>query len=148
LATVWWKSWKWMAITGSLPTLCVSLYAQTPPLYVGVNNNTVAEYNPTTGAAINSSFITGLNNPLGMALSSNILFVVNFNTNTIGEYNASAGAAINNSLITGLNNHVGIALSGNNLFVTNNSSGTIGEYSASTGAGEALICPFPISARK
>ena len=33
-------------------------------------NNTVGEYNATTGAAINASFITGLNQPFALAVSA------------------------------------------------------------------------------
>jgi len=51
-------------------------------LYVAeINNNTVGEYNATTGAAINASFITGLLSPQGLAISGNTLFVAN-------EYNS------------------------------------------------------------
>src|SRR5205809_7405195 len=57
------------------------------------NNNTIGEYNATTGATINSSFISsGLNVPGGIALSGGNLFVANFSNNTIGVYNATTGA--------------------------------------------------------
>src|SRR5437773_10837931 len=62
-------------------------------------NNTIGEYNATTGATINSSFISGLDLPQGIALSGGNLFVANYNNNTIGEYNATTGATINNSFI-------------------------------------------------
>jgi hypothetical protein len=42
-----------------------------------VGNDAVGEYNATTGAAINPSFITGLNGPYGLALSGNDLCVAN-----------------------------------------------------------------------
>ena len=99
-------------------------------------NNTVGEYNATTGATINSSFISsGLNFPPGIALSGGNLFVTNIGNNTIGEYNATTGATINSSFISsGLNAPRGIAVSGGNLFVVNNDGNTIGEYNATTGA--------------
>ena len=65
--------------------------------------NIVGEYNATTGAVINANFITGLNGPVGLALSGNNLFVANFGGGTVGEYNATTGAAINANFITGLN---------------------------------------------
>ena len=39
-------------------------------LYVGqTGNSSVGEYNATTGAAINANFITGLNEPEGLAVA-------------------------------------------------------------------------------
>src|SRR5271166_3441600 len=93
-------------------------------LYVS-QNNTVGEYNATTGDAINADLITGLNGPQGLALSGDgtTLFVANTGGNTVGEYNATTGTAINANFITGLNTPVGLALSdGPALFVTNNNS--------------------------
>jgi hypothetical protein len=86
------------------------------------------------GAAINASFITGLNSPIALALSGTNLFVANYNSGTIGKYNATTGAVINANFITGLNYPYELALSGNNLFVTNTGSCTVSEYNATTGA--------------
>ena len=75
-------------------------------------NNTIGEYNATTGATINSSFIfSGLNSPQGIAISGGNLFVTNFLNSTIGEYNATTGATINSSFISsGLNRPFGIVV--------------------------------------
>jgi len=54
------------------------------------SSDSVGEFNATTGALINPSFITGLNGPS--------------DSNTVGEYNATTGAAINASFIKGLSN--------------------------------------------
>jgi hypothetical protein len=94
-----------------------------------------------------------LNSPTGIAISGNIIYVVNFGGGTVGEYNATTGSAINVSFITGLGVSVpsGIAVSGSSLYVTNTSSGTIGEYNSITGApiNTALITglnfPFAIA---
>jgi hypothetical protein len=113
-------------------------------LYVSESgNNTVGEYNATTGAPINANLITGLSEPAGIALSGNNLFVVNgvttvvtpgqANLCSVGEYDATTGAAINANLIT-VGSPWGIALSGNNLFVPSIAGGTVGEYNATTGA--------------
>jgi hypothetical protein len=77
------------------------------------NTNTIGEYNATTGATINSSFISsGLSSPVGIALSGGNLFVTNIGNNTIGEYNATTGATINSSFISsGLNGPIGIVVS-------------------------------------
>src|SRR5260370_26897405 len=68
-------------------------------LYVGTNN-TISEYNATTGAAINPNFITGTGGPL--ALSGNNLFVADALNQTVGKYDAKMGVAINANFITGL----------------------------------------------
>ncbi len=65
-------------------------------------SNTIGEYNATTGATINANFITGLNGPIGLALSGNNLFVACQFSNTVGEYNATTGAVVNANFITGL----------------------------------------------
>src|SRR5438046_2008011 len=94
-------------------------------------NNTIGEYNATTGATINSAFISsGLSGPQGIALSGGNLFVANFNNDTIGSYNISTVATINLSFAAGLSFPQGIAMSGGNLFVTNGGNNTIGEYNA------------------
>src|SRR6266481_6163992 len=98
-------------------------------------SNTIGEYNATTGAPINSSFISGLDFPTGIALFGGNLFVTNNGNNTIGEYNATTGAPINSSFISsGLDQPRGVVLSGGNLFVTNGGNDTVGEYNATTGA--------------
>jgi PEP-CTERM motif len=75
---------------------------------------------------VNTSLITGLNGPLGLAISGGDLFVGNYSSGTIGEYNLN-GTPVNASLITGLSNPNGMGISGGDLFVVNQ-SGTIGEY--------------------
>ena len=92
----------------------------------------VGEYNASTGAAINSSFITGLSQPAELELSGNSLYVSDQGTGRVGLYNATTGTAINANFIT-FSGIYGLALSGNNLFVSTN-SGTVGLYNTSTGA--------------
>lgn len=99
----------------------------------------VGEYNATTGAAINSSLITGLSLPGGLAISGNNLYVLDRNAGTIGEYNATTGAAIHSTLVSGLSaaSPLHIVLSGNSLYVVNfnpGGTGSVGEYNATTGA--------------
>lgn len=112
----------------------------TAPTYAGqlyvlnYNNGTAGEYNDATGAAVNTSFVTGLNEPEGAAVSGSNLFITNFIAQTVGEYNAATGAPINTSLVSGLSNPEGIAVSGSTLYVVNTNNGTVGEYNAATGA--------------
>ena len=63
-----------------------------------------------TGEVNRGQLIAGLNDPLGLAVSDNVLFVANINIGTVGEYDATTGAAINATFITGLNIPVGIAV--------------------------------------
>ena len=93
------------------------------------NGGTVGEYTDT-GVTVNSSLISGLINPTGIAISGSDLFVANYNggtflNGTIGEYDTS-GATVNPSLISGLSGPQGLTVSGSNLFVTNRSTGFIG----------------------
>jgi hypothetical protein len=79
-------------------------------LYVTQLSGVVSEYDATTGAAINASFITGLMFPGGLAVSGNTLFVANELGTTVGKYDANTGAAINASFITGLKFPFGVAV--------------------------------------
>jgi DNA-binding beta-propeller fold protein YncE len=90
---------------------------------------TIDEYT-TSGAKVQTSLITGLDSPQGIAISGSDLFVTNFPLGTVGEYTTS-GATANASLITGLSSPQGVAVSGSDVFVTNNFTGTIGEYTTS-----------------
>ena len=64
------------------------------------------------GVVVNASLISGLNGPMGIAVSGSDLidlFVTNQRHNTIGEYTTS-GAVVNASLVSGLNDPYGIAV--------------------------------------
>src|SRR5580704_2380898 len=65
--------------------------------------------NAHAGGANSPSFITGLTEPIGLAVLGNTLFVANFSNRTVGEYDATTGAAINASFITGLVVPTGLA---------------------------------------
>ena len=51
---------------------------------------TIGDYNPD-GSTINSSLVSGLSNPWGIAISGNNLFVVNTAQGTVGEYTDRGG---------------------------------------------------------
>jgi hypothetical protein len=54
-------------------------------LYVSdQNTGTVGEYDAATGAAINPNLVTGLSQPVGLAVSGNTLFVANTHYGTVG----------------------------------------------------------------
>jgi hypothetical protein len=77
-------------------------------LFIATAGGTIGEYS-TSGATINASLVTGLNQPLGLAVYGDDLFVVNSGNGTVGEYTTS-GATVNASLISGLVNPYGIAV--------------------------------------
>ena len=98
-------------------------------------NNTIGVYDATTGATIDSSFISGLRFAGGIAASGGNLFVVN-DSDTIGKYSATTGAMIDRSFISSGSFASDIAVSGGNLFVTisNTLDNRIGKFNATTGA--------------
>jgi hypothetical protein len=82
-------------------------------LFVGYappgHDYTIGEFK-TTGATVNASLIsTGLNDPFGLAISGDYLFVANERAGTIGEFTTS-GVPINTALVTGLNNPMGLVV--------------------------------------
>src|SRR5436190_24400658 len=107
----------------SFAALCAILRTARAQIFVTHFGNglpgtgSISEYDATTGATVNPALVSGLNAPLGIAVSGGNLFVVNSNTGTIGKYTTS-GALVNPALITGLGSPVAIAASGANLFVT------------------------------
>jgi hypothetical protein len=72
----------------------------------GYQNGTVGEYDATTGAVINVSFISGLSDPIGLAILGNTLYVSQDEGNNLGvvsTFNATTGVSIDPDFITGLN---------------------------------------------
>jgi len=82
----------------------------------------VAEYDATTGAAVNTSLLT-IPGSQGFALSGNDLYVTSFNSGsyTVGKYllGGSPGtiSTVNSSLITGSGGPMAIAVDGSDLFL-------------------------------
>jgi hypothetical protein len=89
------------ALLLSIAALGVSSSARGQIYVSQIANNTVGEYDASTGAAINASLITGTATA-GLALSGKDLFVPHQLVGAIGDYDPSTGAAINANLITGL----------------------------------------------
>jgi hypothetical protein len=103
---------------------------------VNSGNGTIGEYK-LDGTTVATALVSGLSNPIAIAVSGPNLFVTNAGNGTVGEYTTSGGT-VNASLITGLSNPVAIAVSGSNLFV-NNGSSTVGEYTTSGGTVNASL---------
>ena len=107
-----------VALVLSVGAALSSATASGQDIYVtNANTGTIGEYT-TSGAVVNASLVSGLNDPNGLAVSGSNLFVANSGNGTIGEYTTS-GATVNASLVSGLNDPSGIAVSGSDLFVTN-----------------------------
>jgi hypothetical protein len=111
----------------------VDLISSGSSFYVANFYGTVGEYS-VDGSSSNSSLITGVTNPVGLALSGNDLYVADQDDGIIGEYNATTGQAINSRLITGQpGGDFALAISGNTLYVSNYTADTIAEYNATSG---------------
>jgi hypothetical protein len=93
-------------------------------------NNTIGQWT-TSGSAVNSSWITGLSGPDGIAASGGYLYVANNTNNTIAKYTMS-GQLVDASFITaGMNEPTQILASGTDLYVMNTGNSTIGKYTTS-----------------
>jgi hypothetical protein len=99
-------------------------------LYVtNYHSQSVGKYNATTGAVINSSFVTGLDSTVyGVAYSNNSIYVCRFSANMVGQYDATTGSTINSNFITGVSNPYGVATYQSYLYVSNNGSTNVGRY--------------------
>jgi hypothetical protein len=74
----------------------------TTPAQIFVTNydaGTIGEYT-TSGVPVNPAPITGLNGPVGIAVSGEDLFVTNLFGSTVGKYTTS-GVPVDPALITG-----------------------------------------------
>src|ERR1700732_2535278 len=112
------------------------LYVTQMPFFPLSRVGEVSEYDPHTGGLIKEDFIGALNNPSGLTVSGNTLFVLNFGADVVSKFDADTGAAINRAFITGVTQPVGLAVLGNTLFVvrTRARQGDVGKYDATTGA--------------
>jgi hypothetical protein len=127
-------------LVGAAAALCTLPEIARGQIYVtNYGSNTIGKYDSATGATLDASFITGLSQPWGIAVSQGILYVANFGNSTIGKYDAATGAALNASFITVLGGYHprGISISGGELVVANHyaniSMGKISKYDVVTG---------------
>jgi hypothetical protein len=111
-------------------TMFVANYADTP------GTGSVGTYDSVTGAAINASFITGLNDPGAIQAGNGAVYVMSYLDNKISSYSSTTGATLNASLVAGLDSPFDMSVSGNDLYVLENGNThlRIGRYNATTGA--------------
>jgi hypothetical protein len=91
-------------------TCAAQIFVANFDIFAPPNTGTIGEYNATTGATVNASLISGLNEPGGIAVSGGNLFVADFGFGIIGEYNATTGATETFALVSGLNGPAFIAV--------------------------------------
>src|SRR5262249_50253593 len=111
---------------------------------INLSTGVVREYD-LSGNLINPSLITGLLDPLGIAVSGNDLYVTSFaggnpGQGVIGRY-TSSGATVNASLVTGLSGPAGIATLGSNIFVASGTTGAVYEFANSGGTVDQPLIP-------
>src|ERR1039458_7329705 len=84
------------AVVAAMGLLSATAYGQ---IFVTNDSgaNTVSEYT-LSGTSMNPTLITGLGNPLAIAVSGSDLYITNYSGNTVGEYTLS-GTPVNASLI-------------------------------------------------
>jgi hypothetical protein len=107
-------------------------------LLISYANGTVGEYDATTGALINPTFISGLSGYAQITVGGNVVYVSG--SGTVGTYDASSGNGISPNFITGITGEVG-AVSGTSLYIItrtkvelyNSSSGLLANSSFITG---------------
>jgi hypothetical protein len=105
----------------------------------------ISEYT-LSGSPVAAPLVSGsdVNQPFGMAISGDTMYVANMGSDTIGTYNATTGAPINTSFVSGvgLNQPADILLSGDTLYVasiggsspSDADQGAIYAFDAATGA--------------
>ncbi len=114
-------------------------------LYVSIASNsgsTVGTYSATTGAPINTSFITGLSTPAGMALLGTVLYVSNEGTGTIRTYDTLTGTLLNASFLSGFKRADYLTIAGTTLYVSDYTANTVQAFNALTGLALPTFTPI------
>ncbi len=127
----WWlpdlRSGKFKTVALLLPFLFSLRLVQQVQSQIFIANytaGTIGKYT-TSGAAVNTSLVTGLSNPSGLVTDGTNLFVSNFTTGAL-EYTLSGDPV--NTPFSGA--FAPLALQGNDLFAVD-ASGTVGEFTTS-----------------
>jgi hypothetical protein len=132
-----------LSALGLLALLSATAHAQIFAPNAGGSN--VGEYDATSGAAINTSFLSGsgVNVPLGIVTYGNEILVSNIGSNAAGSGFVSAystsGTLLNASLITGLSTPEDMIVQGNSLYVTNGGANEVSQYALSNGGATATL---------
>jgi 6-phosphogluconolactonase (cycloisomerase 2 family) len=91
----------------------------------------VSQYNANDGNPQNPNLITtGLNQPIGIAVMGNSLYVANKGNGTIGAYLLTGHTAspINPAFVSGVGKPAGLAAANNTLYVADFNSGIVSAY--------------------
>jgi len=110
--------------------LSVGTNAPAQIFVVNMGDGTVGKYS-LSGAVENTTFISGLSSPTGIAVADNFIYVAQEN-GIVRKYTAN-GALVNANLITGLYLPWGLAVSGSDLYVANagGPDSTVSKYTTS-----------------
>jgi DNA-binding beta-propeller fold protein YncE len=113
------------SLVGTVPAAIGVAVSGTNLYVMNTENNSVAEYNSTTGSEENGSLITGLY-PSETALSAAGNYVYISDGGNVLEYSATSGSFI--AYAADLSSPKGIAISGSNLYVAQGgANGTVAE---------------------
>jgi len=125
-----------IAVGGSISGNTNALFVATS--YDSQGHQHVGEYT-TAGGTVNASFITAMQNPYGVAVSGNNLFVSNVGNSTIYEYDATSGANLSLDFTHGgaaSPEAIAVDNLGLNLYVANtagNPNGFVDDFSLTSG---------------
>lgn len=106
--------------------------AQVLLVSVDGNASNIRSFNPTTGALLSSTFITGQQSPYQMATEAGRIYTAQITAGSnVGIY-SDTGSFL--SSITTSARPIGVAVSGTNLYVGGLATNTVARYNALTGA--------------
>ncbi len=92
----------------------------------------IQTYDAATGEQLNPSFITGLDNPMGLTIAGSVLYVSDYTEGSVRAYNVTTGAEISGFSLQGLSGVFDTFVSGTTLYASTSSG--VGIYNAQTGA--------------
>ena len=96
------------------------------------NGSNIRSFNPTTGALLSATFITGQQSPYQMATEAGRIYTAQITTGSnVGIY-SDTGSSLG-SIATSAR-PIGVAVSGTNLYVAGFATNTVARHNASTGA--------------
>ena len=126
-----------LILAGALALLFAGGVGQVLAQSLSVDNyttGTVGKYDVGNGSTTSSSFISGLTNPIGMAVSGNTLYVANSGGGSVNAYDTVTGTVVTGfRTISPGSNPFDVQAAGGLLYVSSRAGNTVGAYNAATG---------------